>query len=295
MGKIYSGMAGEAIRFFIADTTSIAKKAKEIHKTSEVSTIALAKTLTAGSILGRTLKNKQDRLTLKISGNLQIKSILATSGPDGNVKGYISDTDAELPYQSNLSRIGKAIGLGGQVTLIRDFGLKEPYIGLSHMISGEIDDDIAFYYKNSEQQPTWMKMICELEDSEVLLSAGIFVQTMPNVSDKEKELFMKAKEKLGNWGEKLQKGQSLQGLIGEIFEGLATRITGEESVEFYCNCSKERISRALLTVGKDDLEDILEKDGQAEIKCQFCESEYIFNKEDLTTLIGVLDEKNSHK
>lgn len=287
-------MAGEAIRFFVADTTSIAKKAKAIHKTSEVSTIALAKTLTAASILGRTLKNKQDYLTLKITGNLQIKSILATAGPDGNVKGYISDADAELPFQKDSSRIGKAIGLGGQISLIRDFGLKEPYIGMSHMISGEIDDDIAFYYKNSEQQPTWMKMICDLQGDQVTLSAGIFVQTLPNVSPQEKEIFLKSKDKLGNWTEKLKKGQSVENLVTEIFEGLQTRFTGEQSVEFICDCSKERTSRALLTVGKDELEDILKMDGQAEIKCQFCKSAYMFNEDDLKALIGLVDEKNHH-
>lgn len=287
MNKIWTGILGENIRIFLAETTDMIKKATEIHQTSEVSSVALGRTLTAASILGKTLKNDQDVLTLKISGTTEIKTILATSNALGNVKGYISNPDAELLLQSDKTKIGKAIGLGGSITLIRDYGLKEPYIGLSHLISGEIDEDIAFYFKNSEQQPTWMALDCTLEGSKIKGAGGLFVQSMPDISPEEKMIFLEAEEKMNDFFIELYNGEKPEVLLKKLFSNLNLHMTGEFEVDFSCDCSRKRISRALLTLGKEDLKNILDEDGFADISCHFCNSNYHFDEEDIKALIEI--------
>jgi len=288
MNKIWTAMVGDNIRVFMADTSNMVKKAADIHKTSGISTVALARTLTGTSILGKTLKNDRDMLTVKVAGSNQIKTILATTDASGHVKGYISDPDAELPTQNHFDKIGKAIGLGGSITVIRDFGLKEPYIGMSHLIAGEIDEDIAFYFKNSEQQPSWMKLDCQIVEGEVLGAGGFFIQSLPDITAKERQVFMDLEDDQGLLIRKLYQGAQPQEVLKALFPSLDVKMTGEFEVDFRCDCSKERIARALLTIGYDDLNTILVEDGQAEINCHFCNTNYHFDDQDLRGLINLV-------
>lgn len=287
MSKIYTGMVGDNIRFFLADATDMCAKAARVHKTSLVSTIALSRTLTAASILGKTLKNDKDVLTLKIAGSGQIKSILATSDSRGYVKAYISEPDAEVISQSQTPKIGKAIGLGGSVTVIRDFGLKEPYIGMSHLISGEIDDDLAFYFKNSEQQPTWMHLDCKVQDQKLIGAGGLFVQSMPDISMKEKAIFLGAEDLKQGCLDPMYRGEGVEGILRTLYPELALKMTGVFEVDFACDCSRDRISRALLTLGSEDLEEILREDGHADLQCHFCHTNYHFDGDDIQALIDI--------
>ncbi len=288
MSKIYSAIVGDDIRVYLADTTELVKKAVSLHQTTRFSTEAFSRTLTATSILGKLLKNEKDVLTLKVTGTNQIKTILATTDHTGRVKGYISNTQADVPYLTTTDRLHDAIGLGGNITIVRDFGLKEPYVGISHMIAAEVDEDIAFYYKNSEQQPTAMKL-GTIIDGEVICAGGIFIQPMPDVSALEKAAYENASEKITDVVTKLNSGMSAEEIIQSYFD-LKVTMTGEFDVEFSCDCSVERISRALLTVGREELKEIISVDQQAELKCHFCNTTYHFNKQDLEDMVRALEE-----
>lgn len=288
MSKIYSAIVGKNIRVYLADTTNLVNKAVGIHKTSPISTEALSRTLTATSLMGKLLKNEKDVLTLKVTGTNQIKSILATTDFSGHVKGYISNNEADIPYLTSTDKISDAIGLGGNITIIRDFGLKEPYVGISHLISAEIDEDIAFYYKNSEQQPTAMKLGTIVE-KEVVCAGGILIQPMPDVTGVEKEAYLRSTELISDIMDKLNSGQSPQEIIESYFPDLEVTMTGSFEVDFTCDCSKERTSKALLTVGSAELKEIISVDQQAELKCHFCNTSYHFDKKDLEDMVRALE------
>lgn len=288
MSKVYSAIVGDNIRVYIADTTQMVKDAAKIHNTSEISTKALGRTLTATSLLGKLLKNKKDVLTVKVAGTNQIKGILVTTNFAGDVKGYISNPNAEV-YNQPKDKIGEAIGRGGSITVIRDFGLKEPYVGISHLLSAEIDDDIAFYYKHSEQQPTVMKLNVKVDQDTVLAAGGILIQYMPDASIEEKAAVEIAEEKIQDVVEKLHDGMSAEAIIQSYFNGFDVKMTGDFDVNFKCDCSEERIARALLSVGRDELKEILEVDQQAELKCHFCNTTYHFGKDQLEEMIRALN------
>lgn len=291
MSKIYSALIDHTIRVYIADTTDMVLKAKEIHNTNRISTDALGRSLTASSILGKLLKNERDILTLKIKGTNQIKNILVTSDYHGNVKGYISNPDAEV-YTSDLSQIHDAIGLGGTVTIIRDYGLKEPYVGISHMVSAEIDEDLAFYYKNSEQTPTDFKLKNIFEEDQLIASGGILVQLLPDASDSERALLKKVSKNTDQVVERMQ-NETFESVIGSLFQGHHIQILGQYEAAFKCDCSRERTSKALLTVGKEELKEILTVDKQADLKCHFCNTLYHFSEKDLVDMIEALNASDS--
>jgi len=288
MSKIYSAIVGTNIRVYLAETTDMIKKAASLHQTSPVSTEALSRTLTATSILGKLLKNEQDVLTLKVAGTNQIKLILATTDHTGHVKGYISNTEAEIPYLTTTDKISDAIGLGGNITIIRDFGLKKPYVGISHLISAEIDDDLAFYYKNSEQQPTAMKLGTILEE-EVVCAGGILIQPMPDMSGLEKEAYLESVDSIHDIMEKLNSNLTAEEIIKSYFTKLPVKMTGEYDVDFTCDCSKDRTSRALMTVGPVELKEIIAVDQKAELKCHFCNTTYHFSRDDLEDMVRALE------
>lgn len=289
MSKIYSALVSKNIRVYLGDTTELVQEAVKIHGTSPISSEAFSRTLTATSILSKLLKNEKDVLTLKVTGTNQIKSILATGTHTGSVKGYIDNADADIPYLTSTEKIKDAIGLGGTVTMIRDFGLKEPYVGISHMISAEIDADIAFYYKNSEQQPTFMKLGTVQENGEIIKAGGILIQPLPDATPSEHQACEFAAEKIDDVVTKLNEGMAPEEIIASYFD-LPVTMTGEYGVKFECDCSRERITRALLTVGKEELKEIIAVDQQAELKCHFCNTNYHFSKEDLIDMVKALED-----
>lgn len=293
MSKIWSALVGQNIRVYMSEATDMIKEACEIHHTSEVSSIAYGRTLIATSLLSKLLKNDQDILTLKIGGTNQIKTILATADFNGMIKGYISNNDADLPMMKK-GKIGEAIGLGGNITVIRDFGLKEPYVGISHLLTAEIDDDIAFYYRNSEQQPTGMKLVVKIENQEIIAAGGILIQPLPDATAEEKLAFSKAVDKLSDFESQIHVNMDPEALLMHYFPDLEIRLTNTFDIAFQCDCTRDRIARALLTVGKDELKEILEIDQEAILKCHFCNTQYRFDKHDLVDMITALDEDSHH-
>ncbi len=286
--KITSALVGKMIKVYVADTTSIVKEAKEVHKTSPLATDALGRALTASSILGKMLKNERDSLTFKISGTNQIKTVLVTTSYSGNVKGYISEPDAQMPLKSGKMDVANAIGRKGTLTLIRDLRLKEPYVGISSLVSGEIDKDLAYYFINSEQQPTEIALATEFDGDDVIAAGGIFIQVIPGICSEEEKLIEYASKRIFNIAELIKNGLTAEEIIKHYFVDAEVSVLGEYEVEYKCDCSIDRITKALITIGIDDLTEIMNNDKGAELTCHFCNKRYEFSESDLKDIIEAL-------
>ncbi len=278
MDSIKTYLVKDNIRVYIADTTETAKTACEIHSTSKVSGILLAKTVTATAILSKLLKNKNDVLTLKIKGSNQIKSVVGIGNVKGDIKAYISNTDADEYLGLNYKNI---IG-PGTITIVRDFKLKEPYVGVSPIVSGELDQDLSFYYRSSEQQKTKMKLECVYENG-LISSKGIFVQLLPDYTEEEKEIY----DHLD-----LADFKDVKDPMTHYFNDLSIKSMENYDIRFQCDCSYAKIYKALITLGKEEIKNIYEKDHKIELLCEFCKKKYSFNEEELKEMVDSFEDSN---
>ena len=256
-------------RFFGANTKTLVDTACEKHQTSPVVSAALGRTLTGAAMMGHMLKNDRDRVCIIIKGDGPIGGIVVEANGAGEVKGYAYNPHVDLPLNEfGKLDVAKAVGNAG-MTVIKDLGLKEPYSGQVPMLSGEIAEDLSFYLVD--------------KDCSIKQAGGLMIQVLPNAKDEAITALENKIKDFKSLTERLEKGQSieyvLEQLLGEI------EIMDRTSVTFKCDCSKERMERALITVGKKDLKEMAEEDGQAEIECPFCSSKYLFTKDELEGLI----------
>lgn len=274
-------------RFFGANTRDMVNTACVSHETSPVVSAALGRTLTGAAMMGHMLKNDRDRVCLIIKGDGPIGGIIVEANGAGEVKGYAYNPQVDLPLNEfGKLDVAKAVGNAG-LTVIKDLGLKEPYSGQVPMLSGEIAEDISFYFAVSEQTNSVVMLGVLVDvDYSIKQAGGIIIQVLPNAKD---EAITALEEKIKGFKsltERLEKGQSieyvLEQLLGEI------DIMDRSEVSFKCDCSRERIERALISVGKKDLTEMAEEDGQAEVVCPFCNHKYHFNKEEMEELIAEL-------
>jgi molecular chaperone Hsp33 len=279
--------ANKSIRVFGAVTTDMVEKAREIHGTTPVATAALGRLITAGSMMGYMLKGDNDTLTLQVRGVNEIKSIVAVSNSKGYVKGYISDPyiDVKLNEKGKLD-VGGAIGKNGKLIVIKDLGLKEPYVGQSNLITGEIAEDIAAYYMYSEQQPSVVSLGVLLNtDGSVKAAGGFIIQPLPDV---EEEVLIKLEEAIKDVTpvtSMIDKGMTAEEILKNVLKDFDVEIIEDKKVDFMCDCTREKLEKALISIGEKELRDIIEEDGKAELKCHFCNKKYMFNKEELTQLL----------
>lgn len=288
--KIYSALVGEMIRVHIADTTDLVQVARDIHNTTPLATEAFSRVLTASSIMGKMLKSESDLLTFKIAGSNQIKTILVTANYNGDVKGYISHPNVDAPLVKGRHDVGHAIGKNGNLTLIRDYGLKEPYVGISNLKSGNIDEDLSFYFESSEQLPTEIALNTIMDGNKILAAGGIMIQIIPGIKPEEQAKIVEVSKNIFNIVELIKKGLKAEEIIRSYFGDMKIEMLGEYEVSFKCDCSVERISKALVTVGKEGLIELLEKDHGAELTCHFCNKKYKFDENELENIIKSLDE-----
>ena len=298
-------------RVYLGITTDLVEEARNIHDTTPLATAGLGRVLTAASIMGLTLKNDSDKVTVIFKGDGPAKQILATANARGDVKGYISNPDIELPLtaQGKLD-VGGSLGIG-DLTVIKDLGLKEPYVGTIALVSGEIADDLTAYYYISEQQNTAISLGVKVDrDYSVLASGGLFIQMLPD--DKEEaidalEAMLEnispisyvvedgTKEAVKQWGEHVSQEQILNVMASMIFQDVPDEfkleILGYSKIQWNCDCSRERLEQVLMTIGKNDLSEIIEEDGKAELVCQFCCKKYQFDKKQLTEILEAIDGK----
>jgi len=275
------------INFFIASTTGLVEEARKIHNTSPTATAALGRVLTAACIIGMTLKNEKDTLTLKIKGNGPIGSIVSVANSSGEVKGYVDNPLVDVPRRSDGKLdVGRLVGKNGQIAVIKDLGLKEPFIGYSNLVSGEIAEDLANYFYYSEQQPTAISLGVLVDtDTSVRAAGGLMIQLLPDVSDEDIEKIENILKNIKPMSTLIDEGLTPEEILKEIFGEFEVEILNRTFVQYKCNCSVEKVESILISLGNEELKDIIEEDGKAEVVCHFCNTKYYFSKEDLTKLL----------
>lgn len=276
------------MRIYCAITTELVNEAQKIHNTYPVATAALGRTLTGAAIMGvSSLKNDTDSITVQIKGDGNIGNLIAVSDCKGKVRGYVGNPYVETVINDKGKLdVGGAVG-NGFLNVIKDLSMKEPYIGQVPLVSGEIAEDLTSYYAVSEQIPTCMALgVLVNTDGSVLAAGGFMIQLMPGATDEMAEELMRIINSLEPVTTMINNGMSAEDMFFRITEGFSVMMENEGiEPEYKCTCSKERMEKALISIGKTELESLIEEDGQAELSCQFCNNKYNFNKDELTSLL----------
>ena len=277
--------ADSMIRAFVADTRELVNTAYTKHHTSPVVTAALGRLLTAGAIMGITQKSESDLLTIKIDGSGPIGHIMVTADYQGRVKGYSAENIVDIPLKPNGKLdVSGALGVG-VLTVIKDMGLKEPYVGTTELVSGEIAEDLTYYYMVSEQVPSSIGLGVLVDtDYSVKYAGGFMIQLMPFATDEVIDKLEANLSKVTSVTNLLGEGKSLEDILGILLEGLDPEVVDEVEPSFYCSCSKERVSRALASLGKDELNSMIEDAQPINVHCDFCNSDYEFTPDELKEL-----------
>ena len=264
----------------------IVERARNIHKLLPMGTAALGRALMGASMMGDMLKEEKGALTLQIKGGGPLGTILAVSDWEGNVRGYVQNPQVALIEQCpGKLDVGAAVGLDGTLTVIKDIGLKKPYVGSIGLFSGEIADDLAMYFVESEQIPT----ACALGvlvglDQSVTAAGGYLIQLLPGASEDMIAKIEDGVRGMGSVSHALADGLDGEGLLRTVLKDFDLDILEKHPVEYRCYCSRERVSRALISMGRKDLTELIEEQGQAELTCQFCDEVYHFSREELEQL-----------
>ena len=269
------------------DTTDIVNRAEQIHKTSAVVTAALGRLLTAGSMMGNMLKGKDDSITLRVNGDGPTGSLIVVSDFNGDVRGYVQNPVVELPLnEKGKLDVGGAVGKNGLLYVLKDLGLKEPFSGSVPLVSGEIAEDITSYYALSEQIPT----VCALgvlvnPDLSVKAAGGYIIQLLPAASDKTIDKLEKSIMEMSSVTTMLSNGMTPEEIVKTALKEFEVEVLYTQDIEYKCNCSKERVSKALISLGKEELTQMAEEKGDTEISCHFCDKVYKFTSNELKKLI----------
>ncbi len=278
---IVRGMAANnQVRFFACRSTETVEKARITHGTSPVVTNALGRLLTGGALMGAMCKNDTDKLTIRIQCQGPIQGLLVTSDSKGNVKGYVSETDVMLPAKD----VAKAIDLG-VMSVIKDIGLKEPYVGQTHLVSSEIAEDLTYYFVTSEQIPSSVALGVLLDDDAAVSSAGGFIIQLMPFAEESVISFLENRLKEISFTAMLEKGLSVENIIKNIFDGYDVSITDTLPMAYMCDCSKERVEKAVISLGRKDLADMIEEGNPIEIVCDFCRTKYTFSTDELISFL----------
>ena len=288
MGKMVRAISEDgSVMVCATDTTDIVGKAEKYHKTSAVVTAALGRMLTGASMMGSMLKGENDHLTLKINGSGATGTILVISDWRGNVKGYSENNIIELPLNNKGKLdVGGAVGTDGFLTVIKDMGLKEPYIGQVPIISGEIAEDITGYYARSEQTPT----VCSLgvlvnPDLTVKAAGGFMIQLLPYADDDKIDIIEKNIKNMDSVTNMLEKGMTAEEIALKAIEGTNPNVLDSWETAYRCECSRKRAEDVLISIGKQELDQICEEDKKARVECHFCDKTYDFTLEELQNFI----------
>ncbi|MGM9552158.1 MAG: Hsp33 family molecular chaperone HslO [Clostridia bacterium] len=275
-----------SIRVIAASTTNICEKARAIHGFSPTATAAVGRCLTAAAMIGSTLKGEKDTLTLQFKGDGPIGRVVAVSDSKAKVKSYAGDPYVDLPLKKNGHLdVGGAVGRNGYLSVIRDFGLKEPYVGQVELVTGEIAEDLTYYYAKSEQLPSAVALgVIVDKDLSVKSAGGFIIQLLPGAMDEDIDRIEKAIGEIGEVPKLIEEGKTPEDIISMLLDGYEVEYFDKMEPEYYCDCSKDRMAKAIISIGKDEIRSMIEEDGQAEVCCQFCDKKYLFSKEELEEL-----------
>ena len=288
MDEIIRMITGDGMVKAVAVTgRDMVERARQIHKTLPVATAALGRTLMAASMMGDMLKEEDGSVTLQIKGGGPLGAITAVSDSRGNPRGYLQNGQVDIPrkYQGKLD-VGTAVGSSGSLTVIKDMGLKEPYMGSVQLVSGEIAEDITAYFVESEQVPTACALgVLVDKDQSVAAAGGYLVQLLPGADESAIQRLEESIARLGPVTDALHGGADAVQLLERVLEGQEPELLERRPVAYKCYCSRERVSRAIISMGKEEMQSLIEEQGGAELTCQFCDKVYRFTKEDLQELL----------
>lgn len=277
--------ANGQIRAFAAATTGLVEKARERHNTSPVATAALGRLLTGGAMMGSMMKNPSDVLTLQVKCSGDIGGITVTADSQGHVKGYVVNPDVMLPPKDGKLDVGGALG-AGFLHVIKDLGLKEPYTGQTILQTGEIGDDLTYYFATSEQIPSSVGVGVLMEKNNTVRCAGGFiVQVMPLIEDEVLNRLEDNIKHIQSVTAMLDSGYTPEEMLGQVLEGLNVEFTDTLDVSFECNCSKKRVEKAIISIGKKDIQAMIDDGETIEVKCHFCNTAYHYTVEELKNIL----------
>ena len=289
-------MADEIVRIITRDGwvkasaitgRGIVSRAREIHDLSPTATAALGRALLGASMMGNQMKGEEDSISLQIKGGGPIGPICAVADSQGNVRGYVGNPHVTNAYlRPGKLNVGAAVGKDGFLTVVKDLGLKEPYVGSVPLYSGEIAEDITAYFAASEQIPTACALgVLVNQEGQVAQAGGYLIQLLPGAPEEVISTVEAGVQRIQSVTEALSDGLSAVDLLAQVLGDLGIEILDTQPVEYRCNCSRERVERALISMGRRELESLIEEQGQADLSCQFCDQIYHFSKEDLEGLL----------
>ena len=276
------------VKASVITARDMVERARQIHRTLPVATAALGRGLMAASMMGNQLKEENGSVTLRIKGDGPLGGITVVSDSQGNARGYVVNPAVELPLKGPAKLdVGAAVGKDGSLTVIKDLCMKEPYVGTVPLVSGEIAEDLTSYFAESEQVPSACALGVLVDvDQSVLCAGGYLIQLLPGADEAAISAIERGIEKVGPVTEALRSGLDAQGLVKQVLSEFELEILSAEPVEYRCYCSRERVTRALISMGHQELESLIQEQGQAELTCQFCDKVYHYTKEELETLLA---------
>lgn len=301
MNKVLTAMdKSGSFRVYLTISTDLVEEARQIHQTTPLGTAALGRVLTGAGLMGLLLKNEKDKLTVIFKGDGPAKQILATANGKGEVKGYIANPDVDLPLRPDGKLdVGGSLGIG-ELTVIKDLGLKDPYVGTIALASGEIAEDLTAYYYISEQQNSAISLGVKIEtDYTVGAAGGMIIQLLPDFKDEAVDaleamlgglapittLIDEVNEDTPEASPEKKVELLAEKIFANMPEDYQLNLLDMKEIKWECDCSEERLEKALMTIGVKDLTEIIEEDGKAEMVCQFCLKKYLFDKEHLERLL----------
>lgn len=287
MGKLIRCISTDGtLTVMAADTTDIVNEAVKIHKTSAVTSAALGRLLTAASLMGSALKGKDDSITVKINGGGPAGTVLAVSDSSGNPRGYVQNSVVEIPLnEKGKLDVKGAVGTDGFLTVIKDLGLKEPYVGQIPIVSGEIAEDITQYYATSEQVPSVVALgVLVKPDLTIKAAGGFIIQLLPTAMDDTIEKVEKSIQNIESVTQMIEKGMTPEEICHHVLSEFEIEELDSANPVYKCSCSKQRVEAALISTGREALEEMAQ-DEKTEVGCQFCNKKYVFTPKDIMELL----------
>ena len=284
---IIRGTAGDnQIRFFAAYTTELVEEARKAHNTSPVATAALGRLLTAGAMMGSMCKNETDVITLQIQCNGPIGGLTVTADSKANVKGCVHNPEVILPPNSKGKLdVGRALDLG-VLSVIKDIGLKDPYVGQTQLVSGEIAEDLTYYFATSEQVPSSVALgVLMNKENTVRQAGGFIIQLMPFAEEEVIEKLEKKLQEFTSITSYLDEGKTPEEIMEDLLGEFGITIMDKIPTKFYCDCSKEKVGKAVISIGQKEIQEMIEEGKPIEVNCHFCNSNYHFDVEELREML----------
>lgn len=277
------------VKASVITARDLVERARRIHLTLPTATAALGRTLMAASMMGNQLKEEDGSITLRVKGDGPLGGITVVSDSAGNVRGYVQDPAVDLPLKApGKLDVGSAVG-AGSLTVIKDLNLKEPYVGTIELLSGEIADDIAAYFSESEQIPTACALGVLVDtDQSIACAGGYLIQLLPGAEEEVISAIERGVMEVGPVTEALRTGMGPRELLERVLRDFELEAVEESGVEYRCYCSRERVTRALISMGREELRSLIEEQGRAELTCQFCDKVYDYSREELEELLASL-------